>query len=106
MAWNIVSNLPLGPTGYSSYIEWPMKNPITPWWKYGLVGESQPHSGAMPFRNNNPTGINSKRCLRGEDWGFIKSVQHISNVLPDIWLWNFNRPSSNTLHQNLDKQDI
>ena len=74
MAWNVPSNLPVGWTGYLAYPEW-YNGWGTEWpaWKYGLVGESQPHCGAMPFRVDRE-GFNSPQCLRGEDWAFIEGV--------------------------------
>lgn len=99
MAWNAVSNLPVGWSGWTSYVDW------LPAWRYGLVGESNPHCGAMPFRYAIDGGINAKKCLRGEDWAFLKSVQ-TACAYPEPYVWNFVRPSATTLHATLDKSNL
>lgn len=97
MAWNAVSNLPVGWTGWMSYKQWYQGFGSMPAWKYGLVGATAAHCGALPFRWEND-GLNAGKCLRGEDWAFIYSVQASSVDLPDPYIWNFNRPSTGVIN--------
>lgn len=105
MAWNAVSNLPVGWTGWMSYSDWFTGFGTWDAWKYGLVGETQAHCGAMPFRTAND-GLNAKKCLRGEDWAFIMSVQKYCNNIPDPFVWNFPHPATGTLYTKLARANV
>jgi hypothetical protein len=61
----------------------------------------------MPFRSG--TGTDAAKCLRGEDWAFIRSVQATSQYLPEAYIWNFpgtQKPAINQLHEELNKADL
>ena len=107
MAWNAVSNLPVGWTGWMDYVDWFSGYGTMPPWKYGLVGESTAHCGIMPFRTSQDwLSPNAHNVLRGEDWAFIKSVQKYCNDIPDPFVWNFAHPATNTLYTKLARDNV